>query len=214
MRRRESARIVERARRRRGTHNERRPYVARPRARPLPRASTGVRSCGEYRRDRAAPRRRPHRASPVRDRQDGGEVAVAAALARGERPPPEWEQELAPRLRRVPEVRAALERMWPVLIGAELVHDLFGFAGARSARRPDGVLTPDEQALLFRERGRRRRATVAWTEADLAAGRRGRRAPRPARARRRPRAPPPPAQRRRARAGAAHASTSSASVGR
>ena len=58
-----------------------------------------------------------------------------------------------PRLRRQPEVRAALERMWPVLSGAELVHDLFGFeALIRSAA--DGVLTAREQRLLLRDRGR------------------------------------------------------------
>ena len=154
LRRRESARIIERTRARRGTHNERRPYVAglvidhfrREYQRAL---------VSEYRRDRARldadlPR------LPVRDRQDGGEVAVAAALVRGERPPPEWEQELTARLRRVPEVRAALERMWPVLSGAELVNDLFGFAALiRSAADDD--LTPAEQRAAVPGARRRHR---------------------------------------------------------
>ncbi len=163
LRRRDSARIVERGRARRGTHNERRPYVAglildhfrREYQRAL---------VGEYRRDRArldadVPR------LPRRDRQDGGEVVVAAALARGERPPAEWEHELTVRLRRVPEVRAALERMWPVLSGAELVNDLFGFTGLIRSAAGD-ALSAVEQRLLFRDRvpdvG-----IVAWTDADL-----------------------------------------------
>ena len=75
---------------------------------------------------------------------------VAAALARGEAAPGEWEHELSARLRRQPEIRAALDRMWPVLSGSELVHDLFGFdALIRSAA--GGVLTEAEQRLLFRD---------------------------------------------------------------
>ncbi len=69
------------------------------------------------------------------------------------------------RLRARPEVRDALERMWPVLSGVELVNDLFGFrALVRSAA--NGVLNADEQGLLHR----RREVDVhdaAWTEADI-----------------------------------------------
>ena len=72
---------------------------------------------------------------------------VGYRLARGEAAPPEWEDELTARLRRAPQVRETLDRMWPVLSGAELVHDLFGFeALVRSASR--GVLTDAEQAFL------------------------------------------------------------------
>ena len=78
----------------------------------------------------------------------------------------DWDRELDGRLRRLPEVRAALERMWPVLTGGELVHDLFSFPGlVRSAST--GILSDDEQALLVRARSPRVR-DVAWTEADLA----------------------------------------------
>jgi hypothetical protein len=78
----------------------------------------------------------------------------------------DWDRELDARIRRIPEVRAALERMWPVLTGGELVHDLFSFTAlVRSAS--DGVLTRDEQALLHRPRSGNVR-DVAWTEADLA----------------------------------------------
>ena len=103
---------------------------------------------------------------------------VAAALARGEAAPPEWEDELSARLRRQPEVRAALDRMWPVLSGTELVHDLFGFeALIRSAS--GGVLTDAEQRLaVARARRRRRRRRVDRRRPP--AGRRSRFAPRPA----------------------------------
>ena len=163
MRRRDSARIVERARSRRGTHNERRPYLAGlvldHFRREYQRALVGEYHRSRQRLDADLPR------LPGREVQDGGEVAIAASLARGERPPQEWEQELGQRLRRNPEVRAALERMWPVLSGAELVHDVFGFA-ALIHSAADGTLTPEEERMLFRERvpdvG-----VVAWTEADL-----------------------------------------------
>jgi hypothetical protein len=79
---------------------------------------------------------------------------------------PDWDTEVRSRLRSRPELRIALERMWPVLSGAELIHDLFSFRGLiRSAAR--GALDPDEQALLYRPRAASVR-DVAWTEADLA----------------------------------------------
>jgi DNA helicase IV len=55
------------------------------------------------------------------------------------------------RIRREPEVRAALERMWPVLTPGELLNDCFGSPGLlRSATRQ--FLEPHEAALLARER--------------------------------------------------------------
>src|SRR6266536_2666249 len=164
LRREDSARIVERARRRRGTHNERRPLVARLVLEHL---------AEQYRRalvdayERDARRIDPDVSVPEPSAGDELlDVPVAAALARGERAPDDWEQELRARLRRLPEVRAALERMWPVLSGAELVHDLFSFpALIRSAA--DGVLTRDEQRGLSRPRSARVR-DVARTEADVA----------------------------------------------
>jgi superfamily I DNA/RNA helicase len=63
-------------------------------------------------------------------------------------------------------VKEALNRMWPVLSGPELVNDLLGFAAlVRSAARD--VLTDDEQALLHRARARDL-TRVAWTEDDVA----------------------------------------------
>ncbi|HMF84247.1 MAG TPA: UvrD-helicase domain-containing protein [Acidimicrobiia bacterium] len=165
LRRADSTRIVERVRRRRGTHNERRPALSRL-------VLDHLRD--QYRRslveayERDARRLEPDAELPLAPENDDEllELPVAAALARGERAPDDWETELTARLRRSPEVRTALERMWPVLSGAELVHDLFSFpALIRSAS--DGVLTREEQRLLERPRAPSVR-DVAWTEADVA----------------------------------------------
>jgi DNA helicase IV len=165
LRRADSARIVERVRRRRGTHNERRPAVTRLVLDTLR---------DQYRRSLVAAYERdvrridPDAALPLSPAREDEllDVPVAAALARGERAPDDWEAELSSRLRRTPEVRAALERMWPVLSGAELVHDLFSFpALIRSAA--DGVLSGDQYQLLARPRSSRV-GDVEWTEADVA----------------------------------------------
>ncbi|HEY7106362.1 MAG TPA: UvrD-helicase domain-containing protein [Acidimicrobiia bacterium] len=151
LRRRDSARIVERARARRGTHNERRPYLAGLVIDHLRR---------EYRRAVVDAYRGDGAGDGVED------VTVASLLARGEPAPEEWEQDLTDRLRRAPDVRTALERMWPVLSGAELVNELFGFAALVRSAAAD-VLTPDEQRLLLRDRALDAR-DAQWTEADLA----------------------------------------------
>jgi DNA helicase IV len=75
-------------------------------------------------------------------------------------------EDFSRKVRRVPELAEALDRMWPRLSPHELLHDLFGApALIRAAGR--GVLTADEQHHL-----RRRRAAsfeeVAWTPADAA----------------------------------------------
>ena len=167
MRRRDSSRIIERAHARRGTHNERRPYVStllfehfkREYRRALVRA---------YRADRARLDAESEQLQLTADRSAATvtDPTVAAGLARGEAAPPEWEEELGTRVRRIPDVRAALDRMWPVLSGTELVRDLFGFA-ALVHSAAGGLLTDDEQALLVRERGPDL-AAVEWTDADLA----------------------------------------------
>jgi DNA helicase IV len=168
LRTRDSRRIVERTRARRGTHNERRPYIT---SLVLDHFRREYRRAlvGSYRRERA--RLDPDgvmSSAPIGQRPTAAvaDVTVASALARGEAAPPEWEEELTTRVQRLPEVRAALERMWPVLSGAELVHDLFGFeALVRSASA--GVLTDAEQRHLIRPRVGSVR-DVEWTEADLA----------------------------------------------
>ena len=69
-------------------------------------------------------------------------------------------------VRSLPEVRQALERMWPVLTPAQLLHDLFGskallkLAGAKH-------LSEAEYLSLFRAR-QADVADVRWTEHDVA----------------------------------------------
>ena len=66
----------------------------------------------------------------------------------------------------LPEVRVALERMWPALTPEELLNDLFGSpALLRLATAP--VLNADEQVLLSRPRSSPVEA-VRWSSADLA----------------------------------------------
>jgi DNA helicase IV len=159
----DTARIVDAARRRRGTHNEKRQYVVRRFVDLLlSRYRTAlVRSYRDRRLDAPA-----ENVTSLFDRDASPDPAAAGALARGEAPPDGWEAELRSRFRARPEVREALERMWPVLSGAELVNDLFGFTAlVRSAARE--ILRDDEQQRLHR----RRAPDVAhapWTEADVA----------------------------------------------
>jgi hypothetical protein len=70
------------------------------------------------------------------------------------------------RTRHLDEVRVLLERMWPVLTPAQLLHDLFGSkALLRLAGR--NRLSEDEVELLFRERSDDL-ADVRWSDADAA----------------------------------------------
>jgi DNA helicase IV len=157
--RRDSSRIVARAKRRRGTHNARRPYVAALLIDVLVR---------RYRNAATEAYRGQPLFQPDAD-EDGTPMldpTVAGTLARGEAPPPEWEEELRQKLRRRPEVREALERMWPVLTGAELVRDLLGFPQLIHSASA-GVLTATEESMLYRPRTARHRDTP-WTEGDVA----------------------------------------------
>jgi len=70
------------------------------------------------------------------------------------------------KVRRVPELARALDRMWPRLSPHELLHDLFG-APPLIAVAGKGILTPEEQALLVRPRSSSF-DEVAWTPADAA----------------------------------------------
>ena len=68
-------------------------------------------------------------------------------------------------LRSAPEVRAALEWMWPVLTPGDLLRDLFGSrALVRSAAA--GILDDGEQQALHRDRGDAVE-DVRWTTADV-----------------------------------------------
>lgn len=166
-----TARIVQSARRRRGPHNARRPYVVRRLLEALVREYEAT--AARYHRARRLDRPATLLFEPDAVAGEGagnGEGApdplVSGALARGEQPPDGFEAELRSRLRRHPAVREALERMWPALDGPELVNDLLGFAAlVRSAS--EGILDDREQALLRRPRATDASA-AAWTEADVA----------------------------------------------
>lgn len=155
--RRDLRRLLERARRQRGSHNARRPLVER---------MLVDRLVGQYRNAMARTHRDVLTLEGIGDADEDYEPTIAAALSRGDAPPPDWERELRDRLRSRPEVRIALERMWPVLSGAELVHDLFSFeALIRSAA--DDVLSREEQRGLHRPRAEDLRH-IPWTDADVA----------------------------------------------
>jgi DNA helicase IV len=69
-------------------------------------------------------------------------------------------------LRGTPEIREALDRMWPLLTPAQLLHDLFGSKGLlKLAAR--GVLDEGEALALFRPRSESV-DDVRWTPADVA----------------------------------------------
>ncbi|HUD18266.1 MAG TPA: UvrD-helicase domain-containing protein, partial [Acidimicrobiales bacterium] len=70
------------------------------------------------------------------------------------------------KVKRVPELAEALDRMWPRLSPHELLHDLFG-APPLIAAAGRGVLSAEEQALLHRPRSASFEA-VAWTPPDAA----------------------------------------------
>jgi DNA helicase IV len=159
---RETVRIVEGVSRRRGLHNELRPHFSQ-RFVDLLVAKYKQAAVRAYQRkvDDA-----PANVTSMFDRDSTLDVSVAGALVRGETPPEGWEPELRSRLRARPEVKEALDRMWPVLSGAELVNDLFGFTALVRSAAGD-VLTDAEQSALHRPRAREV-ANVHWTDDDVA----------------------------------------------
>ena len=70
------------------------------------------------------------------------------------------------RTRHLDVVREALERMWPVLTPADLLHDLFG-SKALLRLAASKWLTEDEWMALHRSRGGNGQGVV-WSEADVA----------------------------------------------
>ena len=83
-----------------------------------------------------------------------------------EEPTAEEQRDLAQRLRRVPEVSDALDRMWPRLSPHEFLHDLLG-ARALLANAGQGILSPLEVQRLYRPRSTSLEA-VPWTSGDAA----------------------------------------------
>ncbi|HEX6568301.1 MAG TPA: UvrD-helicase domain-containing protein [Acidimicrobiales bacterium] len=92
------------------------------------------------------------------------ESQLFAALAEVSRVPT-TPDEVRERARLTPEVREALERMWPVLTPAQLLHDLFG-SPALIDLAAGKRLTADERAALARPRGDDVERVV-WTHDDV-----------------------------------------------
>ena len=110
--------IVGMARRRPGTHNARRRFVEAQVLRARSRTSTGR----------------------------GSDGAVSkGSTGRTSRPRPRSSSDLAQRLRRVPEVAEALDRMWPRLSPHEFLHDLLG-ARALLTAAGKGILSAERRA--------------------------------------------------------------------
>jgi DNA helicase IV len=81
-------------------------------------------------------------------------------------PTPEEQKDLAQRLRRVPEVSDALDRMWPRLSAHEFLHDLLG-ARALLTTAGKGILSAHDVQRLYRPRSTSLE-TVQWTVGDAA----------------------------------------------
>ena len=150
----ELQRIVDQVRQRPGTHNERRAVFARRLRRALwrnyrPHVRAGL--------DRL-PAELPLDAD---DDLDPLDVVRSSALALERE-----EENFLAGIGRTPEVRAALERMWPLLTPEELLNDLFGSPGLLRLATAGVLDDPERDAL------RRPRSTdvgrVAWTTADVA----------------------------------------------
>jgi len=94
------------------------------------------------------------------------ENEVWAALAATYRDPEIGPRDVKDTLRGTPEIREALDRMWPLLTPAQLLHDLFGSkALLKLATR--GVLGEAEALALFRPRSESV-DDVRWTPSDVA----------------------------------------------
>jgi DNA helicase IV len=133
--------IVAMARRRPGTHNARRRFVESQVLRAL---------SDEY------------RARLERSGLDGAD----GVDGEDEAPTAEEQKDLAQRLRRVPEVADALDRMWPRLSAHEFLHDLLG-ARALLTAAGKGILSATDMQRLYRPRSASL-DTVQWTVGDAA----------------------------------------------
>ena len=150
----DSKRIVDAARRRPGTHNARRRLVEHEVARVLAERARqtqqtlgiGTGSMGD---DEGT-------VTPFPGYEDPSELA-------GD----EFDlDDFTRKVKRVPELAEALDRMWPRLSPHELLHDLFGAPALIKAAGRD-LLSAEERQLLFRPRSTSF-DQVAWTPADAA----------------------------------------------
>ena len=165
----DSARVIRGAQKQKGTHNERRRYVVR-RVNDILVSNYKHAANRTYQRTRAD-RDRGHASFDATSEVGapesmGFDSLVGRNIARGERLPEGFEQELASRLRRQPVVREMLEHMWPVLTGAELINDLLGFRALVNSAAAKH-LNERERELLHRARKPEIRE-VLWTTSDVA----------------------------------------------
>ncbi len=131
--------IVDTVRRRPGTHNGRRRQVEAMLVRTL-----------HERYVAGLARARGGDLDPEVVGEDGGALGLA---------------EFGSQVRRLPEVVAALDRMWPTLAPEDLLNDLFG-SSALLSLAAGGVLSESEQDALLRPRARTLE-TVVWTPGDV-----------------------------------------------
>ncbi|HUF96535.1 MAG TPA: ATP-binding domain-containing protein [Ilumatobacter sp.] len=94
------------------------------------------------------------------------ESEIWAAMAASWRGDEVTGRDIRSEVRQYPEVREALERMWPVLTPAQLLHDLFGSLALLRLAAGD-VLEEWEYKVLYRPR-QADVADVRWTPADVA----------------------------------------------
>ena len=107
-------------------------------------------------------RRRYHRHNQARRFVENEVWAAMAATVRSGAEP----EDVREALRENIDMRAALERMWPVLTPAQLLHDLFG-SKALLKLAASGILPESEYLALHRERSESV-DQVRWTNADAA----------------------------------------------
>ncbi len=155
----ETEQIAAAARRRPGPHNARRRLVEQQLLQRLAEQYQGVRARGGAARAAGT----VHRAGPGPGSGPDLEPNGAGEGTEGSEPDL---ADLRRRLRRLPEVVEALDRMWPRLSPHELVHDLFG-ARPLLAAAGSGILSDAEVALLHRPRSASL-DQVPWTAADAA----------------------------------------------
>ncbi len=108
-------------------------------------------------------RRRFRRHNSARRWVEGECWAAMAATWRGDEVTP---REVRSEVRSLPEIREAMERMWPLLTPAQLLHDLFGSMGLLRLAA-DGRLEEREYKALYRPRSASV-DDVEWTAADVA----------------------------------------------
>ena len=121
-------------------------------------------SAGDSARIVRAARRRFRRHNAGRRFVEAEVFAALASSWRGE--PTATSGDVRSALRTHPDIRAALDRMWPILTPAQLLHDLFG-SEALLRLAGGGVLSDDELAALHRRRAEHV-DDVRWTAADVA----------------------------------------------